>query len=649
MQGFIRTACAVPIVSVGDTKQNTKQIIEKIKEGKEQSADIILFPELSISGYTCGDLFFQLPLLSSVKKALSKISDATAEMEITAIVGAPLLLSGKLYDCGVVLSYGKILGIVPKKYLRNSGGFNEKRHFSSGEELNFSFVNSTELGLKESYEIPVGCDLIFNLSDYVKFGIEIDEDLFASVSNSSVLALLGAEIIFNLSARPELVSMRDVIRDTVAFQSRKGLLGYAFVSAGQSESTTDMVFSGQALIAQNGKILAQNTDVATENNLIITDIDVDKIKAERLSSSSFKDSSALLAKEKSVRRIFAQTLEPRGNGELIKISKTPFIPENKQERNARALNIFKAQVAGLKKRLQVVSGKAVIGISGGLDSTLALLVCVEAVKSLNLPPENVFGITMPCFGTSDRTYKNALSLMKALGITTKEINIKDACLSHFKDIGHDEEKLDLTYENSQARERTQVLMDFSGEVGGIVVGTGDLSELALGWCTYNGDHMSMYSVNSGVPKTLIPYIIESLIDADLFPEANEALKDVIATPISPELLPPDKAGQIAQKTESIIGPYILHDFFLYYILRFGFSPTKVFNLAKIAFKDEFSSETILKYLKNFYKRFFSQQFKRSCVPDGVKIGSVGLSPRGDLVMPSDASSSLWIREVDGLV
>ena len=539
------------------------------------------------------------------------------------------------------------MGIVPKTYLKNLGGFSESRQFSSAFHLDTDYISSKELGLKDDYDIPVGANLIFDLGGYAKIAVEIDNDLFSPMPVSTDSALSGAEIILNLSAQSLIVSNAEKCKNAVLEQSQRTVSAYAFVSAGATESTTDMVFSGQTIIAERGKILAETNDLPCENSLIITDIDIDKIRADRLKSTTFKECSAFV--ENTSETIYSDISEPKSNGELLKISKTPFIPQDTDMRKTRCLEIFKTQVAGLKKRLSITGGKAVVGISGGLDSTLALLVAVQAIKELNLPSENVFGITMPCFGTSDRTYTNALELMKSLGVTTKEINIKNACQGHFKDIGQDENNYDLTYENSQARERTQVLMDFSGIVGGIVVGTGDLSEMVLGWCTYNGDHMSMYGVNSGVPKTLIPHILESLIEENIFEESADVLRDIIATPISPELLPPDKSGKISQETESIIGPYILHDFFIYNILRFGFAPEKVYEMAKSAFKDEFSSEIILKYLKSFYRRFFTQQFKRDCMPGGMKIGSIGISPRGDLSMPSDASFAVWMREVEGLI
>ncbi len=641
MQGIIRLACAVPTVTVGNPMQNFKRIEEKITEAKEKGADIVLFPELSLSGYTCGDLFFQTSLLSATRKSISRLLTLTLEKEITVVAGAPLSIDGKLFDCGVVISCGKILGIIPKTYLDHA----ESRLFSSALDLCTEYISSNQLGIKDEYEIPVGNDLIFDLGGIAKIAVEIGTDLSAPISVSTPLSLGGAEIILNCSAHPQLVSSSEKCRRTVLEQSAKTFSGYAYVSAGASESTTDMVFSGQAIIAERGQILAENKNLPCENSLVITDIDVEKIRADRFKSANFRNFCDF---GKDVRVVDAKIPTPNSNGEMLKISKTPFIPCDMAERKSRALEIFRTQVNGLKKRLSITGGKAVIGISGGLDSTLALLVCVEAIKELNLPTENVFGITMPCFGTSDRTYNNSLELMKSLGVTAKEINIKNACLGHFKDIGQDENNYDLTYENSQARERTQVLMDFSGIVGGIVVGTGDLSEMALGWCTYNGDHMSMYGVNSGVPKTLIPHILESLVEEGIFPNSGTVLKDIIATPISPELLPPDKSGKIAQETESIIGPYVLHDFFIYNSLRFGFSPAKIYDLAKIAFADEYSEEIILKYLKSFYRRFFTQQFKRDCVPGGMKIGSIGISPRGDLKMPSDASFSVWIDEVEGL-
>ncbi len=645
MNGVIRLITVVPKISVGDIDKNLIEILEKIKEASYREARLVLFPELSLCGYTCGDLFFQKPLISAVYKGLKRIADLTIEKDITAVVGAPLMKGGQLYDCAFVISKGKILGIVPKAYIKNFEGFSEKRHFSSGRDLCKEMISSKELGFKEDYEIPFGPDVIFSVGG-ARFGIEVGEDLMSPIQMSSFLSLGGAEIILNPGANCETVKSREKIENAVRETSKRNICAYAFASVGASESTSDMVFSGQIGIFERGNFVAGNTKTATEDDLIIADIDIDKIRADRLRNTTFKDAATIF--EKNFREVIIDSEEKECDGKFLKVCKTPFIPECEEEKEKRCKEIFQTQVAGLKKRLQITGGKAVIGISGGLDSTLALLVCAGAMDALKMPRENVFAVTMPSFGTSGRTYNNAIKLMELLGVTKKEISIKDACLKHFEDIGHDIEKLDLTYENAQARERTQVLMDYSGEVGGIVVGTGDLSEMALGWCTYNGDHMSMYGVNSGIPKTLIFEIVKTLSKTKMFENAREILEDIVDTPISPELLPPDKSGKIAQETESLVGPYILHDFFIYNVIRFGFTPSKIFEMAKIAFRDNFSEEIILKWLKNFYKRFFTQQFKRNCVPDGIKIGSVGFSPRGDFMMPSDAVASIWLRETENL-
>ncbi|MBR2916769.1 MAG: NAD(+) synthase [Clostridia bacterium] len=644
MKGIIRISAVVPEISVGNVDKNLAEIMGKIKEAKENGARIVLFPELSLCGYTCADLFFQKSLLLSSYKAIKRVESLTLEQDITVVLGAPLMYKGRLYNCAFVIGKGKVLGIVPKSTLKNYDGFSEKRVFSSGSGLS-ELISSKELMLKEEYEIPFGEDLIFS-SGGARFGIEIGEDLMSPIQKSSFLALGGAEIILNLGANNETVRSREKTEDAIRETSRRNLCAYAFASVGASESTSDMVFSGLLCAYERGNIVVKNKTVATEKDMLFMDIDLDKIRADRLKNITFKDLAD--ETENTLLEVVIDTDEEENDGRFLKIAKSPFIPENEDEKEKRCKEIFDVQVAGLKKRLKITGGKAVVGISGGLDSTLALLVCAGVMDSLGLPRENIFAITMPAFGTSGRTYNNAKKLMEALGVTAKEIDIKDACLNHFEDIGHDKDKLDLTYENAQARERTQVLMDYAGKVGGIVVGTGDLSEMALGWCTYNGDHMSMYSVNCGIPKTLIFEIVKTLSKTKAFENAREILEDIVATPVSPELLPPDKKGEISQETESLVGPYILHDFFIYNVIRFGFAPSKVFEMAKIAFKDDFSEETILKWLKNFYKRFFSQQFKRNCVPDGIKIGSVGLSPRGDFMMPSDAAADIWLREANSL-
>ena len=633
MYDFIRVATAVPDIIVGDTAYNTNSIKQKINEAIKQDADFIVFPELSLSGSTCGDLFFQSTLLNNCKNAIKELLEYTENLDCIVIVGAPVSIINKLYNCAVVLAKGKLLGIVPKTYLPDN------RCFASADSLLIKEINANIFGLGD-YLVPAGNNLIFDIPDILKFGVEIGEDLTSPIPPSTFLSMNGAELILNLSAFYETVNKREYIENLIKHQSSSQIVGYALASAGSSESTTDYVFMGHSLIAEKGKILAKNTQ--TNNSLLINDIDIGKIKSDR------QKSKINLNYGVDTEYIPVHTLNIGSDASLYNISQHPFIPEKNSECYERCMDIFRMQVLGLSKRISVTNAKMVIGVSGGLDSTLALLVATQTAKELKKPLSDVFGITMPCFGTSDRTYNNSLELMRTLGITTEEINIKNACTEHFKDIGHDINNHDLTYENSQARERTQVLMDYSGKVGGLVVGTGDLSELALGWCTYNGDHMSMYAVNSGVPKTLIPYIIASIIKSNIFPDSSDVLKDIVDTPISPELLPPDENGNISQATEDIVGPYELHDFFMYYILRYGFEPNKVYYLAQLAFKNQYDNATILKWLKNFYKRFFTQQFKRSCVPDGVKIGTVGISPRGDLKMPSDASANIWLDEIEKL-
>ena len=643
MYDFIRAASIVPKLEVGNTEFNTDEILKGIKKAEKADADIAVFPELAVTGYTCADLFFQQKLIRAIKCAVARICEE--KFTLTAIVGAPLEISGQLYNAALIICGGRIRGIVPKTFLPNYNEFYEKRWFSESTDLKRKTVKSRELGLKDDYEIPVGRDLIFNIADEVRFGVEVCEDLWTAIPPSGFLAVGGAELIVNLSASNETISKRRYRRELVAQQSARCIAGYIYTSSGEGESTTDLVFSGHTVIAENGTVIAENEASADGDYMIVQDIDCGKIKADRLKIKTFKDCAAAYGADESFREIDID-MPIRGDGTLYDIKKLPFVPTVKRDRLERCMDIFSMQVAGLKKRLKVTGCKPVIGVSGGLDSTLAILVAAKTVKELGKDASEVIGITMPCFGTSERTHDNSWELMKTLGITAKEINIKEACRLHFKDIGHDGKTLDLTYENVQARERTQVLMDYAGKVGGLVVGTGDLSELALGWCTYNADHMSMYGVNAGVPKTLVRWMIDSIAKSNIFPESTAVLEDILDTPISPELLPPDESGKIAQETESIVGPYALHDFFLYYAVRYGYEPEKIYYMAKRAFKNEFSPEFILKWLKVFYRRFFTQQFKRSCLPDGMKIGSICLSPRGDWRMPSDASFKLWLDALE---
>ncbi len=665
MFDFIRVSCCVPAIEVADVAGNTKKIEAQLRQTKQEGSCLAVFPELCMTGYTCQDLFFQKTLLEDVGQALGHLAVVTDELSITAVVGAPLLLRGQLYNCAVVLSMGRVEGIVPKTFMPNYGEYYEKRWFSTAEDwtsLNGEKrVAFRELGIPQKDLIfrdgvTVDQHSIFTIGGF-RFGIELCEDLWTPLPPSTLLSMSGAEVILNLSASNEVIAKRGYRRQLVAQQSARCLSAYVYCSAGCTESTQDLVFSGHSIIAENGMILAENQKLLDTDYVLTMDLDLGKIRADRMKNRSFADCARIYGKVLQAvdMEIGAKETEDGiavsdcgSDGSLYPLRKLPFVPDSRRDRQARCRDIFQIQVAGLKKRLAVTGGKAIVGVSGGLDSTLALLVSVETVKQLGRPVTDVVGITMPCFGTTDRTYRNSLALMKTLGVTAGTIPIAAAVEQHFSDIGHDKAVTDLTFENAQARERTQVLMDYAGKVGGLVVGTGDLSELALGWCTYNADHMSMYGVNTSIPKTLIRWMIDALVDYNVFPESTEVLKDVLDTPISPELLPPDENGAIIQQTEDIIGPYALHDFFLYYVLRFGFTPEKIFYLAQRAFAEDFDRETIKKWLKNFYRRFVSQQFKRSCLPDGVKVGSVCLSPRGDWRMPSDASAKAWLQRAEAL-
>ncbi len=650
MLDFIRIACAVPPVAVGDVKKNTEDICWYISMADEKGSDLVVFPELAMTGYTCGDLFFQQTLQAAVRKGLRQIMDASAEHPaLTAVVGLPVKLDGQLYNCAAVIREGELRGLVPKTFIPNYNEFNEKRWFASAADLLREHVQVKELvDVDAWYSVPVGGNQVFCIGEGAMVSVEICEDLWAPVAPSAMLALSGAEVIVNLAASNEAAGKRTSRRAMVQQQSASCACVYAFCSAGCTESTQDLVFSGHSLIAQNGTVLAENKDLADTDYMLVRDADLGVIRADRSKKTSFRDAASLYGAQGVVRPSECFDKALRGDGSLYSVSKLPFIPDKKEDRRELCLSVFEIQAAGLAKRLKTINANAVIGISGGLDSTLALLVAVEAMRRLGRPLTDIHGITMPCFGTSDRTYSNAWELMRTLGISSKEISIRDAVTQHFADIGHDSAVHDTTYENAQARERTQILMDYAGEVGGIVVGTGDLSELALGWCTYNGDHMSMYSVNGSVPKTLIRWIVEAVAELPEYAPSRQVLLDVLDTPISPELLPPDVQGKISQQTEDIVGPYALHDFFLYHMLRYGFGPTKIYALACKAFAADFDAATVKKWLQVFIRRFFSQQFKRNCQPDGVKAGALGLSPRGDWTMPSDAVASLWLEEIETL-
>ena len=647
MLDFVRVACAVPNVRVGDPLQNARKHCAILEKADAKKVDILVFPELSLTGYTCQDLFFQDSLNDAALAGLGEILNCSRlHPDVVAVVGLPVRLGCRMFNCAAVLSGGMVHGLVPKTYIPNYHEFYEKRWFSSGEDLHENQALLQIPGMP-AQTVPVLPKALFTLADGTAFGVEICEDLWTPIPPSSILALSGAEVIVNLSASNETIGKRAYRRELVTHQSAAVACVYAYASAGAGESTQDLIFSGQCLIAQNGSLLGQTEEPIVSETLLIRDCDLGRIRADRRSNKSFSDNASVFS------AMHAQTeigldVTPRSDGTLFPITKLPFVPAVQTDRFARCMEIFRMQVAGLKHRLETIGSKAVIGVSGGLDSTLALLVAVEAMRQLGRPSSDVYGVTMPCYGTSDRTYQNSLTLMEKLGISVKEVNIREAVDIHFRDIGHDKSVLNGTYENAQARERTQILMDYASVVGGIVIGTGDLSELALGWCTYNGDHMSMYGVNASIPKTLIRWMIAAIAESESFASAREVLEDILDTPISPELLPPDASGKISQYTEDLVGPYALHDFFLYYMLRFGFTPTKIYALACRAFQGDFDGETIKKWMKAFYHRFFTQQFKRSCLPDGVKVGSVCLSPRGDWRMPSDASGRIWLEEVERL-
>ena len=603
----------------------------------------MIFPELNLTGYSCGDLFSHQLLIEQAEMALIQVMNNTRQLDIISIVGMPVMVNSTLANCAVVFQKGKILGVVPKTYLPNYKEFYEQRWFASS--LTYTGISTIRLC---GQIVPFGRNLLFETSDTC-FGIEICEDVWAPVPPSSELALKGAEIIFNMSADTENISKHQYLRSLLAQQSARCLAGYVFSSCGFGESTTDVVFAGNGLVYENGTLLAEAERFSFAEQLVVSEIDVERLRGERLVNTTFAASVRAYGAG-DVQRIQTELVNSRDLSLTRCIDPHPFVPAGGKLLDERCEEIFSIQVAGLAKRIVHTNCKnVVVGISGGLDSTLALLVCVKTFDKLGLPRKGIVGITMPGFGTTDRTYNNALTLMSSLQVTTKEISIKDACIQHFKDIEHDMSVHDVTYENGQARERTQILMDYANKIGGLVIGTGDLSELALGWATYNGDHMSMYGVNASIPKTLVRYLVNWVAQTGVDVISRNTLLDIIDTPISPELIPADENGNIKQKTEDLVGPYELHDFFLYYFLRFGMRPAKIYYLAEIAFKGMYDSTTIKKWLTNFCRRFFNQQFKRSCLPDGPKVGSVSLSPRGDWRMPSDASAAMWLKECDELV
>lgn len=656
--GFIRVAAAIPSVRVADVSYNLEQIKAQISEAEKKGVEILVFPELCLTGYTCQDLFAQRLLIDEAEQAVVALREFTTDKRIAVIVGVPVDTGKLLLNCAAVICNGWLDTLVSKTYLPNYGEFYEKRWFASAQDINDEETidyAGTVITLTKQPQL-------FKTEQGVTFGVEICEDVWAPVPPSNHLALAGADLIFNLSASDELIGKHDYLKSLLAQQSARTMSGYVYSSCGFGESTQDVVYGGNALVYENGKLLAESDRFSFESQLVISEIDVEMLRAERKRNTTFVNAQRgemaemfLLDQEPDMMSNDEKKDTPADDSLCYRtVEPHPFIPKS-DDMQRSCEEIFNIQVAGLAKRLVHTHSKTVIiGISGGLDSTLALLVCVKTFDKLGYDRKGIVGVTMPGFGTTDRTYNNAVSLMKSLGITMKEVNIAKAVMQHFEDIGHDASVHDVAYENSQARERTQILMDLTNELGGLVIGTGDLSELALGWATYNGDHMSMYGVNASIPKTLIRYLVRYVADTEVDEQSRETLLDVIDTPISPELIPADEQGNIKQKTEDLVGPYELHDFFLYYALRYGFQPAKIYMLAKVAFQSgqhstlTYDDATIKKWLTVFYRRFFSQQFKRSCLPDGPKVGSVSLSPRGDWRMPSDANSQLWIQECESL-
>lgn len=641
--GFLRVAAATPQVRVADVEFNREEICRLIEDGRKRNAKIMVFPELSLTAYTCGDLFIQKPLLTAVKRELKKLVEFTEGSDMLVFAGLPWEYNNKLYNVAAVIQNGKLLGLVPKIWIPNYSEFYERRHFNPWE----SGVVDVEF---DGYQVPLGTKLLFSCKNVENLvvGAEICEDVWVLNPPSSAHAAAGATVIVNCSASDETTGKADYRRNLISGQSARLLCAYIYANAGEGESTQDLVFGGQNLIAENGTILKES--VRFSNETIYADIDLERLECERRRMTTYQTEGREdyrfvefeLAEEKNS-DIFYENLDRF-------VDPSPFVPDNEADRAKRCEEILMIQAMGLKKRLIHTGCKnAVVGISGGLDSTLALLVTVKAFDMAGIPRSQIDSVTMPCFGTTDRTYNNACLLTKKLGASLMEVDIRDAVNTHFRDIGHDPAVHDVTYENSQARERTQVLMDIANQSGGMVIGTGDMSELALGWATYNGDHMSMYGVNASVPKTLVRHLVRYYADTCRDEELSHVLYDVLDTPVSPELLPPEDNGTIAQKTEDLVGPYELHDFFLYYILRYGYHPSKIFRLAVYAFDGVYTKEMILKWLKVFYRRFFNQQFKRSCLPDGPKVGSAAVSPRGDLRMPSDGVSRLWLEELEGLL
>lgn len=642
INGMIRVASVAPVVHLADPEKNADEISANVRRLAREGVSVVLFPELSLTGYSCADLFHSSLLIEDAAIALEKVAEVTAGNGVVAVVGLPCRFNNGLYNCAAVLYDGAPVAIIPKSYIPNCNEFYELRWFAMPQPGLSSAVN---VGRFEN--VPFAAPCVIDAGCF-KIGVEICEDLWAPIPPSSRLALGGADLILNLSASNDLIGKRDYLTGLIARQSAACLCAYVYASAGWGESSTDLVFDGKAIIAENGRLLAQSPRWQIEATEAVADIDLEAIARDRLHNPTF----AMSSRNESVNPLVVRLhdfspLQP--DDVMREVDSHPFVPASTERLSERCEEILNIQALGLARRLDATRTRnLVVGISGGLDSTLALLVACKAFDVLGLSRNGIIGITMPGFGTTGRTYNNALTLMQTLGVEIREIPIADAVKLHFRDIGHDPEVIDVTYENSQARERTQILMDVANQVGGMVLGTGDLSELALGWATYNGDHMSMYGVNAGVPKTLVRHLVSYYAENVASEEARAVLRDIVDTPISPELTPADSEGNIAQKTEDLVGPYELHDFFLYYMLRHGFSPKRILALADVAFKEKYPHDVIVHWLKTFIRRFFNQQFKRSCLPDGPKVGSVCLSPRGDWRMPSDASSAAWLKELDGL-
>lgn len=634
--GYLTVAAAVPAVRVADCSFNLQAMEQQIALAEGQGVELLVFPELSTTGYTCQDLFRQQLLLDGAEQAVLMLLDFTRGLDVIVVVGAPVRVGTLLLNCGVVIQRGEVLAIVPKTYLPNYAEFYEKRWFASAQDL-----HPTEVVFAGSRITVTAQPTVFHTSGGATFGVELCEDVWAPDPPSTRLALAGADVIVNLSASDELIGKHQYLLGLLAQQSARTICGYVYAGSGFGESTQDVVYGGNALVYENGVLLSQSERFSYEPQMVVTQIDYEKLRTERRGNTTFENAQRTAYLAGDIRHIDCHATEPHDFQLLRPVSPTPFIPHT-DDMTASCEEILNIQASGLARRLVHTGCKTVvIGISGGLDSTLALLVCVKAYDKLQRDRAGILGVTMPGFGTTDRTYTNAITLMRQLGISTEEISIRAACEQHFSDIGHDAQVHDTTYENSQARERTQILMDLANKYGGLVIGTGDLSELALGWATYNGDHMSMYGVNASIPKTLIRHLVRYVAESGIDYETKATLLDIIDTPISPELTPADDEGNIAQKTEDLVGPYVLHDFFLYYTLRYGFTPQKILMLARQAFGTEYDEDTIRHWLNTFLRRFFQQQFKRSCLPDGPKVGSVALSPRGDWRMPTDACSNMW--------